>query len=77
MKTTRQRAEERRQQKLAAVQEQIDAGTLTIRRMTAKERAERHAVAPVAGSPDRSRPLTAVLAPDLDGALHGRHAPDH
>jgi hypothetical protein len=40
MKTTRQRAEERRQEKLAAVQEQIDAGTLTIRRMTATERAE-------------------------------------
>jgi hypothetical protein len=34
MKTTRQRAEERRQEKLAAVQEQIDAGTLTIRRIT-------------------------------------------
>jgi hypothetical protein len=34
MKTTRQRAEERRQEKLAAVQEQIDAGTLTVRRMT-------------------------------------------
>jgi hypothetical protein len=40
VKTTRQRAEERRQEKLAAVQEQIDAGTLTIRRMTVKERAE-------------------------------------
>jgi hypothetical protein len=40
VKTTRQRAEERRQAKLAAVQEQIDAGTLTIRRMTVKERAE-------------------------------------
>jgi len=40
MKTTRQRAEERRQEKLAAVQEQIDAGTLTIRRMTVMERAE-------------------------------------
>ena len=39
MKTPRQRAEERRQVKLAAVQEQIAAGTLTVRRMTAKERA--------------------------------------
>jgi hypothetical protein len=29
VKTTRQRAEERRQAKLAAMQEQIDAGTLT------------------------------------------------
>jgi hypothetical protein len=34
MKTTRQRTEERRQENLAAVQEQIDAGTLTVRRMT-------------------------------------------
>jgi hypothetical protein len=41
MKTTPQRAEERRQEKLAAVQEQIDAGTLTTRRMTVMERAER------------------------------------
>jgi hypothetical protein len=40
LKTTRQRAEERRQAKLAAVQEQIDAGTLTVRSMTVKERAE-------------------------------------
>jgi hypothetical protein len=40
MKTTRQRAEERRQEKLAAVQAEIDAGTLTIRRMTVMERAE-------------------------------------
>jgi hypothetical protein len=47
MKTTRQRAEERRQEKLAAVQKQIDAGTLTIRRMTVVERAE---------NPPRPRP---------------------
>ena len=40
MKTTPQRADERRQEKLAAVHEQIDAGTLTIRRMTVMERAE-------------------------------------
>jgi hypothetical protein len=39
MKTTRERSEERRQVKLAAVQEQIAAGTLTVRKMTAKERA--------------------------------------
>jgi hypothetical protein len=30
MMTPRQRAEERRQEKLAALQEQIDAGTLTV-----------------------------------------------
>jgi hypothetical protein len=39
VKTPRQRAEDRRQEKLAAVQKQIAAGTLTVRRMTAKERA--------------------------------------
>ena len=39
MKTPRQRADERRQEKLDAVQEQIAAGTLTVRRMTAAERA--------------------------------------
>jgi hypothetical protein len=40
MKTQRERAEERRAAKLLDVQEQIDAGTLVIRRMTTKERAE-------------------------------------
>jgi hypothetical protein len=39
MKTQRQHAEDRRQVKLAVVQEQIDDGTLKVRRMTAKERA--------------------------------------
>jgi hypothetical protein len=39
MKTPRQRAEERRQEKLAVVREQIEAGTLTVRKMTAEERA--------------------------------------
>ena len=38
MKTQRERAEERRVVKLAEVQEQIDAGTLTVRKMTTKER---------------------------------------
>ena len=40
MKTAQQRAEERRREKLADVQQQIDDGTLTVRRMTAEERAE-------------------------------------
>jgi hypothetical protein len=40
MKTSRERAAERRQEKLAAIQEQMDAGTLTVRKMTAEERAE-------------------------------------
>jgi hypothetical protein len=39
-KTTQQHAEARRQAKLAVVQEQIDNGTLKVRKMTAKERAE-------------------------------------
>jgi hypothetical protein len=40
MKTSRQRAEERRQEKLADVQHQIEDGTLTVRKMTPAERAE-------------------------------------
>jgi hypothetical protein len=40
MKTTRQRAKARRRDKLAEMQRQVDDGTLTIRKMTAKERAE-------------------------------------
>jgi hypothetical protein len=51
MKTTRERAEERRQEKLAALQEQIDAGTLTVRRMTVEERAEH----PPQPRPERGR----------------------
>jgi hypothetical protein len=40
VKTPAQRAEERRQEKLAAIEEQIEAGTLKVRRMTKRERAE-------------------------------------
>jgi hypothetical protein len=39
MKSPKERQEERRQEKLAAIQDEIDAGRLTVRRMTAKERA--------------------------------------
>jgi hypothetical protein len=39
MKSPKQRADERRQEKLDRVQEQIEEGTLTVRKMTAKERA--------------------------------------
>ncbi len=39
MKSPKERAEERRQEKLAAMQEQVEAGRLTVRKMTAKERA--------------------------------------
>lgn len=38
MKTTRERAEEKRQAKLDYVREQVDSGTLVIRQMTDEER---------------------------------------
>jgi signal recognition particle GTPase len=38
MKTQRERAEEKRKQKLEAVQQQVDDGSLTIRSMTPEER---------------------------------------
>jgi hypothetical protein len=38
MKSTRQRAEERREAKLEHVQEQLDSGSLVIRKMTDEER---------------------------------------
>jgi hypothetical protein len=39
MKTPQERADERRRQKLAEVQEQIRSGSLVVRKMTAAERA--------------------------------------
>ena len=50
MKTPKQRAEERRQEKLAAIEEQVKEGTLTIRKMTARERKQH---------PPRERPANA------------------
>lgn len=38
MKTTRERAEEKRQAKLDLINEQVESGTLVIRPMTAEER---------------------------------------
>lgn len=38
MKTHREKAEEKRQAKLAAIREQVDEGTLVIRAMTPEER---------------------------------------
>ena len=38
MKTGRERAEEKRAEKLAAVREQVENGSLVIRQMTAEER---------------------------------------
>ncbi len=40
MKTMWERQEERRAEKLADIREQVEKGTLRIRQMTAKERAE-------------------------------------
>ena len=51
MATPKERADERRQAKLAAVQQQIDDGTLTVRKMTAKERAAH----PPKARPERGR----------------------
>jgi hypothetical protein len=38
MKTTRERAEEKRQAKLELIREQLDSGSLVIRKMTDEER---------------------------------------
>ena len=38
MKTQKERAEERRKEKLAQIQDQIDDGSLTVRQMTPEER---------------------------------------
>jgi hypothetical protein len=38
VKTTRERAEEKRRAKLSLVREQIESGSLVIRQMTAEER---------------------------------------
>ena len=46
MKTTRERAEEKRQEKLELVKEQVESGNLTIRQMTEEERT-RYAPRPV------------------------------
>lgn len=40
MKTQKERAEEKRQEKLQAIREQVERGELTIRKMTPEERAE-------------------------------------
>ena len=38
MKTPKERADEKRQEKLADIQDQVDAGELSIRKMTPAER---------------------------------------
>jgi hypothetical protein len=46
VKTTRERAEEKRQEKLEQVREQVQSGSLVIRQMTDDERQRYPAVAP-------------------------------
>ena len=52
MKTVHERAEEQRQAKLAAIDEQIKAGTLVVRKMTKAER-EKYPAKPVPEKPKR------------------------
>jgi hypothetical protein len=54
MKSTRERAEEKRQEKLDLIREQVENGTLVIRTMTQAERRANPPRPPKAG-PHRSR----------------------
>ena len=53
-KTMSEKHEEKREQALADIREKVDSGTLTIRQMTAEERARYARVA--SGSPPSRRP---------------------
>jgi hypothetical protein len=53
VKTPRERADEKRQAKLEAIDEQVKSGSLVIRKMTAKERAEN----PPKPRPERRKPF--------------------
>jgi hypothetical protein len=55
MKTQKERAEEKRREKLAQIDEQVARGDLTIRKMTAKERKENPARPPSADNKRRRR----------------------
>jgi hypothetical protein len=52
VKTTRERAEEKRQAKLALVREQLQSGSLVIRQMTEEER-RRYPPRPASSRPRR------------------------
>ncbi|MFZ0043763.1 MAG: hypothetical protein WAK93_20810 [Solirubrobacteraceae bacterium] len=54
MKTTRERAEEKRQEKLELVREQVESGSLVIRPMTDEER-ERYPPRPATPKNARGR----------------------
>ena len=51
MKTQKERADDRRREKLEQMQEQVEAGTLKIRKMTAQERKDQ----PPRERPERGR----------------------
>ena len=53
MKTTRERAEEKRAEKLERVREQVESGSLVIRRMTDEERRRYPPVTPQPKRPGR------------------------
>jgi hypothetical protein len=55
MKTTRERAEERRQEKLADVRHQVETGSLVIRKMTDAERLRYPVRAPITPQSGRRR----------------------
>lgn len=52
MRTTRERAEQKRQEKLELVRQQVQSGTLVVRQMTAEERRR---YPPRPAPPDRPR----------------------
>jgi hypothetical protein len=55
MKTTWERAEEKRQAKLESVREQVESGSLVIRKMTEEERLQYPTRPTPPGRPRRSR----------------------
>jgi hypothetical protein len=55
VKRTRERAEEKRAEKLAQVREQVESGSLVIRKMTAEERRRYPPVAPQSKPTGRRR----------------------
>jgi hypothetical protein len=54
VKTTRERAEEKRQEKLDLIRDQVQSGSLVIRQMTDEER-ERYPPRPIQAKPVRRR----------------------
>jgi hypothetical protein len=55
MKTAHERQEEKKQEKLKLMKQQVEAGTLVVRKMTAKERSQLPPSRPAKGKRKRSR----------------------